>query len=235
MEIEAPQYVRSGRGYTIRAAKDLGQGIEALAITYTVAGKSTTEVVPFQDESLRIVRAAPASGTLGLRFEWAENPGEQDACRGSDTYARIPVIGANLKAGRPGVTRFVGQYRASFRDARGSSTWTMRPNCDVFGCGTRLRSSGGLRGTFFPQDDGTYRLTRRFTAGYCRVTYSSGRRVTWTIFGYRRISLRVTASRDGVATRFSGRETTSYDVPSDPGGACAPPGTERTRVTVVRR
>ncbi|MTD47142.1 hypothetical protein GKE82_24710 [Conexibacter sp. W3-3-2] len=111
----------------------------------------------------------------------------------------------------------------------------MRPNCDVFGCGTRVRSSGTLRGTFFPQDDGTYRLTRRVSAGFCSVTYADGRKAKWTIFASQRVSLRVTASRGGVATRFSGRETISYDVPSDPVGACKPPRTERTRVTVVRR
>lgn len=229
-----PDFVRRGEGYTITAEKSLGQGVSALVISYTIAGKTTTEVIPFDNESLRIVRSAPTGGTLGLRFDWVENPGKPDACRGSDAYRAIPVIAVKAKAGRPDVKRMSGSYDVRWSD-KDRARWAASPRCDVFGCGTRVRSNKGLRGTFFPQKDRTYRYTQTFTRGVCVVTYVGGRTVEWRTFAYRRISLRVTASRNGVATALRGRETTEYDTPSDEAGVCNDPRTERRTLRLTRR
>jgi hypothetical protein len=146
---------------------------------------------------LRIIRSAPTGiRSVDLAFSWDQNIGKTSACTGSDSYRAIPVVAENAVIGRPNVARLAGRYRAKYPRER-AARWRLDPQCDVFGCKTRLRSSGGLRGTLIPQATGDYVLNRRQRAGYCRVSFANGSSRIYGIYLYTRLTLSVARQTTG--------------------------------------
>lgn len=104
--------------------------------------------------------------------------GHASACVGEDRYANVPVIAPGARAGDPTVIRLPRALTVRYaRGARGGrNRWRLAPRCDVFGCRTTVRSSGGLRGTLRPIGAGLYEMRTRERVGYCQVTYIDGQR-----------------------------------------------------------
>jgi hypothetical protein len=233
----APEYLRDGASLAFTIDRSGSAQIDQVVVTYPAeSGEPTSETFTFPeyDSRIRVIRPAPDVASFDLTFVWVQNPGRPDACTGTDRSTNIPVVPRGARVGRPGVARLSGRYRLTARRGGPSRRWTLRPRCDVFGCATSVRSSGGLRGTLRPRDDGTYGLTARVRAGRCVVGYSDGTRETLTVFEYARYSLRVIRRRttDGVALDLTGRLVLWQEAPSDEGGVCNVP--ERRQVTRVR-
>lgn len=233
-----PDYVRQGGAIAFTIQRRRGHGIAAVTVTYSSADGQTTEVLEFGDQDrVRAIRPVPEGRrAIRLHFEWAQDEGTPAHCLGVDDYPDIPVIAANARAGDPAVPRLSGRWaiRYSRRGTVERARWTLTPRCDVFGCRTGLRSSGGFRGSLEVVSRRQYRFETRERYATCEVTYGGGRRVDWTIFRYVRVTLRPTRLRNGAARGMIGHRTSTYDAPSDEFGICPTPSTERSRIRARR-
>jgi hypothetical protein len=235
-----PTFVRRGESYTASIERN-SSNVTSVDVVYTVPNDpapSLRETLSFTTgDTINIVRAGPTTEdeSFGIQFSWIQDSGTPAACRGNDNYWAVPIIDPDLKAGDPDVARFSGGYQMSYHRDKGHPTWHVKSLCDVFGCSATVRSSGGLRGKFTINDDGTFELSRRVRIGHCDVIYIDGRNAKWSIFGYQTVKLRPTRVVNGVATRLRGTERWEYDVPSDPTGGCKPPGDFVQGLVAARR
>ena len=234
-----PDYLRAGAPLAFSFEREEESAVGQVTVTYPgQAGvRSETFGFPEFEDEVRVIRPAPRGRhRFELRFAWQQNVGRPDACRGSDMYRAIPIVSRRAKVGRPEAARFSGHYRARYHGGD-RARWTLRPTCDVFGCVTRFRSSGKLRGTMRPEGARRYRFADRERVGSCRLGFSDGTSRTYAIYGYTEISLRVVRrrSKDGVALRLEGRRVYSQAAPADDLDLCDTPANREVERVQVRR
>jgi hypothetical protein len=219
-----PDYLRIGEALAFTIERKNTQSVQQVRVTLPSATGSQAELVTFPEGRLRvrIIRSVPRGiRRFDVAFSWDQNVGKTNACAGSDEYSAIPVVANDAVVGRPDVARLSGRYRAKYRRER-AARWRLDPRCDVFGCRTRLTSSGGLRGTLVPKANGKYVLIRRKRAGYCRVEFVNGSSRTYGIYLYTRLTLAVArqTAEDRLAVRLTGRRVSWYDTPADQLNLC---------------
>jgi hypothetical protein len=213
--------------------------VQQVRVIYPSATGAQEELLTFPEGRfrLRIIRSAPTgTKSIDLAFSWDQNVGKTSACTGSDSYRTIPVVAKDAVIGRPDAARLSGRYRAKYPGER-AARWRLDPQCDVFGCKTRLRSNGGLRGTLIPQANGDYVLNRRQRVGYCRVGFANGSSKTYGIYLYTRLTLSVAreTAENRLAVRLTGRRLTWYDAPADELNLCKTAPKRKVRSVRVRR
>src|SRR3954454_21869194 len=178
-----PDFVRVGASLAFTVER-VNEGVSEFDVAYPSATGEQREhfvFAPDQDE-IRVIRAALTTpGTFDLTVTWQQNAGQPDACAGTDRYEAIPVVKRTARVGRPGTARLSGRYRANYTRGK-PARWNLRPSCDVFGCVTALRSSGGFRGTLRPQPDGTYFYDERTKIATCHIRYGDGSTRTYGIY-----------------------------------------------------
>ena len=233
-----PDYLREGAALAFSFERDSEATVDQVTVRYpTESGvRDETFAFPEDEDELRVIRPAPGGRhTFDLRFSWQQNLGQPDACGGVDSYRAIPIVSRRAKVGRPEAARLSGRYQAVYRSGR--SRWTLRPTCDVFGCATRLHSSGGLRGTMRPWGARRYRFKGRERVATCRLGFSDGTSRTYGVYGYTELSLRVVRRRvkDRVALRLEGRRVYSEAAPADELDQCDAPANREVERVRVRR
>jgi hypothetical protein len=234
-----PDYLRIGEALAFAIERENTQGVQQVRVTLPSATGSQDELVTFPEGRfrVRIIRSLREEiRSIDLRFSWDQNVGKTNACTGSDSYRAIPVVANDAVVGRPDVARLAGRYRAKYPRER-AVRWRLDPQCDVFGCRTRLRSRGGLRGTLVPQANGGYVLERRQRAGYCRVEFINGSSRTYGIYLYTRLTLTVArqTADERLAVELTGRRLTWYDAPADQLNLCNTAPKREVRSVRVRR
>lgn len=234
---EVPRFLREGASLAFSISRD-SDSVADVEVVYPGPEGPLRErfAFPPEEDEIRVIRPAPPGTSFALTFTWQQGLGSPNACGGTDAYTNIPIVASSARVGRPESARLTGRYRATYT-RQSPSRWTLRPSCDVFGCATKLRSNGGLRGTLRPQSDGTYEFERRTKVGECRIASSDGSRKTWRIFGYDRVTLRVRTvrERDGVALQLVGRKSYYESAPSDEFDLCNVPENRFTTRLTVRR
>jgi hypothetical protein len=234
-----PDYLRIGEALAFAIERENTQGVQQVRVTFPSATGSQDEFVTFPEDRfrVRIIRSVPEGlPSIDLGFSWDQNVGKTNACAGSDRYRAIPVVSNRAVVGRSDVARLSGRYRAKYPRER-AARWRLDPQCNVFGCRTRLRSSGGLRGTLVPQPNGGYVLDRRQRAGYCRVEFINGSSRTYGIYLYTRLTLNVArqTTDERLALELTGRRLTWYDAPADEINLCNTAPKREVRSVRVRR
>ncbi|MDO9354069.1 MAG: hypothetical protein Q7T55_10260 [Solirubrobacteraceae bacterium] len=235
-----PDYARRGQSYKFSVERK-NDSVPEFLVQSTLPTNAADapliqqEAFQFDDSGeTEAIRPVPAHGrNLGLRFSWTQNADTPSACRGNDNYPEIPIVAADAKVGKPDLTRIAGRYRVHRRYEKDRPTWSLRPDCDIFGCTTTVRSSGGLRGLFRIDDEHGYVFEQRSRIGRCEVT-TNGRTVKWSIFSIRTIKVRPTSVVRGVATALTGSERYSEEIPSDEFGVCTDPTEFVQRITLRR-
>lgn len=234
---EVPRFLRAGSSLAFSISRD-SDSVAEVEVVYPGPEGPLRErfAFPPDEDEIRVIRPAPPGRSFELTFFWQQGLGSPNACAGTEAHTNIPIVAKSARVGRPETARLAGRYRATYTRQR-PSRWTLRPSCDVFGCATRLRSSGGLRGVLRPQSDGTYEFERRTKVGECRIASSDGSRKTWRIYGYDRVTLRVrrVRKRDGVALDLAGRRSYYESAPSDEFDLCDVPENRFTTRLTVRR
>jgi hypothetical protein len=234
----APGYVRRGGSLAITAERGPDASVTSVTLTVSSGQGNTTETLAFGEEAeLRIIRAVPPGRrTVLVRVAWIQGAGSPAACAGTDEYPAIPVIAASARAGNPAVARVSGRWSVR-RGPGGRSSrarWRLKPRCDVFGCRTRLRSTGGFRGYLVPIRGGRYQFKIREKYATCQVTYIDGSQDNHGIYRYVTLLLRPTKVREGVARGMTGLYVARYEAPNDAAGVCNVPGKKRRTVTAAR-
>ena len=219
-----PDFLRIGDALAFTIERENAQAVQQVRVSRTGADGPEAELVSFSEgrSRVRIIRSVPREiRSVDLAFSWDQNVGRTNACTGSDSYRTIPVVATGAVVGRADVARLSGRYRATYRGSS-PARWRLRPRCDVFGCKTRLRSTGRLRGTLVPKENGGYVLNRRQRAGDCRVGFIDGSSETYGIYLYTRLTLSVARrAADGrLAVKLVGRRVSWYDAPADELNLC---------------
>jgi hypothetical protein len=184
---------------------------------------TTTAFEPdYYVDQIKVIVVAPASGSsFTVAFAWDQDAGSAAACHGTDIYT-LPLLPVDAVVGTPTAKRLQGRWRMryrpiSYKGKRDKSTWTLTPKCDYFGCDTRMRSTGHLRGVVKLRPDDSYRFeVTDHAAGSCTVTKTAQSLITGQIISRRtttirnawrprtRINLRVKAQQDGRALTVTG-------------------------------
>lgn len=153
-----PDYVRrSDRSAALTVEQSSGARIESVIVTVadvvipvTLEGDSTQIVVPVK----------PTGDVMLVDFDWDQDVGRAGACHGNDTH-EVPVIASGARVGNVDVPRLSGAFRVAFtpinyKAKADTVVWSMRPDYDVFGCVTRLKSSSGRVRRLSPGPGRTY-------------------------------------------------------------------------------
>jgi len=213
----APGFVRVGQvSMAVTLSRDTDRR-PSTNISVSVDGV-TTSISSTEPVIDAVVAVAPSDDAVRVVFDWDQDLGTPAACHGRDVHD-VPVIADDARAGRPGVGRLSGRYRVRYERLGPTGTlrpsrWTLAPQCDVFGCSARLKSTGGARGLVRLLDDGSYRFQEYAgLSGRCEV-YSQ---ITGDVYTIKpsysvshRASIRVLETRHGVATRFRGKFSYIY-------------------------
>jgi hypothetical protein len=140
-------YGKPGQTMVLRMQTDSDTITNASATVTAQDGSATTLPVELDlyGDATKIFVAAPAAGSaFTVTFAWDQDAGTSAACHGTDVYTD-PLLPVDAVVGRPSAKRLQGRWRMRYRSISHPgqhvrTTWTLSPNCDYFGCDTRLRS-----------------------------------------------------------------------------------------------
>jgi len=207
---DIPDYLRVGESYKISA------GIDSSVTNVAVTVDGVVTPLAEQGSDLNaILPGRSGTGEVAIIFEWDQNEGFADACHGVDRY-RVPVIGAQGKAGRVDSPRLSSSYRVRYRggnldlgSGNSRATWRFTPSCRYFGCATQLTVNRKRQGTFYPAEDIDYQLSAsKGSSGYCdtrNLITGAVTRVKPAFYLSVRYDLRSTKTVNRIAERVAGK------------------------------
>jgi hypothetical protein len=151
-----PDYIREGQSW-VTTVETSGRSV-ANAVLHVETAPTPIVLDNNGDGKLVMPPVASADREAVLVYEWDQDLGTQAACHGTDEYT-VPIARAADTVGKASTGRLEGSYRARYTRGEGTATWRLSPTCDLLACNSRLRSSGGLRGTVKLRTNGTYSFT----------------------------------------------------------------------------
>lgn len=236
IEVLGPDFVRTGEAVGVTVERD-NKRVEWVAIK---VGSSEPERFAFGDGyRIRVIRPASRGRSITVVASWTQGAGTPAECVGQDSLA-IRVVSATARVGDPDVSRLAGRWRVTYRHGSKtslSSRWRLTPRCDVFGCATRLRSSGGLRGVLRINDGGRYEVQGApIHEMNCELRdQASGHLIgSYKVYGRRTITVRALPGGAEAAARLVGISRTRFSIPGDANGLCNVPATRSERVSARR-
>jgi hypothetical protein len=234
-----PDFLRSGASLTYQVERESRTAVSEFTVTYSDAAGRREEVFVFppDDLDIRVIRSAPSGRRLSLSFRWLQNAGEPDACVGEDAYPAIPIVARKARVGDPETPRLSGRFRVRYyAGERDTARWRLFPRCEIFGCRTRLQSTGGFKGIFVPREGSVYGLSSKIRAGHCTVQFLNGATRSFRIVEFTEATLRVTrTTEEGVANRLRLKRTSYLAAPADRSDLCSLAPRRTTDRATIRR
>jgi hypothetical protein len=175
LDPELPSYARAG-GVIDIPVNDYSNGRQQYSGTVRVApAGAEAQTYPLEvtdtrkaswgglEGHIRVPAPAQPNRSTRVVLAWIEKDsypsGYTSECAGGDA-ATIPIVPPGGEVGDPSYPRLEGRFRVFYRlqasgipgiDKSDRAIWRLRPRCRYFACSTTLRSTLGLRGTFFPR------------------------------------------------------------------------------------
>lgn len=180
LEMFAPEYGRAGSGLAVdvNAALDL-RPTEATLEVSSASSTTTYPVALTEAITTMVVATGPTFLDFRLTLRWAQEEGAPTACHGEQVLT-VPIVPKWATVGDRGLPRLEGRFRVVQRQVKPRRkevfrpVWRLTPTCDYFSCAAKLRSTGGLKGSFRPYGARRFSLVKLHGPLYtCRGNWIS--------------------------------------------------------------